>query len=653
MDIVKWKPPHENTIDMVLCRDGDQRGVPKDFARVFLFVSPRKGAYTPFYPTLVFKKEESGSKDERWVYNETGRAGGDGNSKRIRPFDMGLLTKKVSHGSFCPDFDPKFNNSVFTYIRKSELEKYTGKNENGLYKVVECRYDSYVGAKTPIFFEDHQFRAKTKSLFVPCRIREDKDGPNNRFVAQNVFASIYAPVTYKDLVGIKKPFNTVIPSKKKIDENMRRFHNVVKRDMTNAAISDSTNRYGGILVDLATGHGGDINKWVYAYPKIKTVIGIDESENMIHTARFGSERLPGAIKKSHGKKHKYDPYPIPDMHFILGDLRSADIKKTIKDQVHPEIGYKKADNISMHMAIHFMFDKKSSLETFLNNVSSNLSVGGRFYGTMIDADEVHDYLKETIVGSSRGDPLIALVTRRYTGRPKAFGSMIGITRSGSGGGKEIREPLSSIRVLRKYAAKYNLKLVSSIPFREYTSSNAYRPKLGMSHEEKAYSYLFRTFEFVKIRSGSTDSDSLSVSSASGVSSVSSAHSMFTSASPLSKQIMSEVNARRSTSASSSDTPPSGISDSEKMLLPYMPKDIKKALKMDSNRRQLQLYLSLMRIKLATSITRGMFAKMKKDKRFEDEIAFIEHYTDPSKPLDAYFKAYLEKNFKELKSKSSK
>jgi mRNA (guanine-N7-)-methyltransferase len=149
------------------------------------------------------------------------------------------------------------------------------------------------------------------------------------------------------------------------------FHNKIKKDLITFH-----SRQGKRHLDIACGRGGDINKWVDA--KLKFVFGVDVSPNEINFARI---RYKDAL----------DKYKSPITQCEFEATRDIGIRSIEWPIEFPQVKTH-FDSVSCMFAAHYFFVSEYSLDCFFSNVASALKPGGVFYGTLLLAPRVIEFL---------------------------------------------------------------------------------------------------------------------------------------------------------------------------------------------------------------------------------------------------------------------
>jgi SAM-dependent methyltransferase/RimJ/RimL family protein N-acetyltransferase len=170
------------------------------------------------------------------------------------------------------------------------------------------------------------------------------------------------------------------------------FNNYVKEQLLE--------RYRGygpdsVLLDLASGKGGDIKKWC----------------NARYTKVVGIELDPKGVNKANERYLKMRQTCQTDVVFIAGDSsklifpdQEAGLDEDNKRLMNKYVQKNAYDVVSMQFAVHYMFDSKKKLQRFIQNVSDTIKPGGVFIGTTFDGKKVLEKLgANTSINSTNTD----------------------------------------------------------------------------------------------------------------------------------------------------------------------------------------------------------------------------------------------------------
>lgn len=290
---------------------------------------------------------------------------------------------------------------------------------------------------------------------------EYKSGESNfgnaYHVANNNWQSIHNPITENILQGkeeitlemINEESEDVYYNGMKTEsktKSLRDFHNlfVKKLIIDIVALKQPKTK----LIDMAVGKGGDLPKWCLS--KIYAVLGIDLSKDNIYNDKNGAcnrfitsyERnknmpicmfiqgdtsklihngdftkfsenidlkLLDMIKDDEEDKEEEKGQELDEEEeeniskVILNGLMGQGKKENMKYpfiKKHFGIFHDKFDICSVQFALHYMFEDKTKLHSFLSNVSNYTKQGKYFIGTCYDGKKVYETLSEIQQGES-------------------------------------------------------------------------------------------------------------------------------------------------------------------------------------------------------------------------------------------------------------
>jgi cyclopropane fatty-acyl-phospholipid synthase-like methyltransferase len=381
------------------------------------------------------------------------------------------------------------------------------------------------------------------STWKPMRNRTDKTerarkygtfagAVNDITTAERVWLSIKYPVT-KDIISGSKTVND-IPYELQNDDvyyvdndvarentatyRMRIFHNYLKENVLLRGALRVAELSGKKLCDLGCGRGGDIGKYMNA--GIYEVLGLDLFEDNIQNAYL---RLHKRVR-SNGYQRKNDKYRyafVPmDLakHIDLDSIQNKDLKEigyilwgkipsSQVDDVELRPYYAMAkdgfDVIAAQFMVHYFFKDTKTLETFVDNVDQLLKSGGRFIGTCMDGSTVDTLLrKDTNAFRASGNRIIWQITRRYTVGKHDLGQEIDVFVESIG--KTMTEYVCYFELLQAALERKDITLVESQMFSQ-TYERVVSEGVGkvgdairsMTESEKEYSFLNRWFVFQK------------------------------------------------------------------------------------------------------------------------------------------------------------
>lgn len=222
-------------------------------------------------------------------------------------------------------------------------------------------------------------------------------------------------------------------------KSLRNFHNLyVKNALIGFASKKSRPQDRIKLLDLAVGKAGDLSKW--AIHDVYAVLGIDIAYDNIHNPNDGAcsryldsirdntsnvpigmfihgdtsklletgEFSQPSAENSNGKVEfqeaydengeiiqeevvKNDSYNILQSLMGVGTKESASYPFTKKNF---GIFESKFDIVSIQFALHYMFENKRKLHSFLKNVADYTKLGKYFIGTCYDGKKIYQEMKE-------------------------------------------------------------------------------------------------------------------------------------------------------------------------------------------------------------------------------------------------------------------
>ena len=372
---------------------------------------------------------------------------------------------------------------------------------------------------------------------------------NHRSVANNIWRSIYNPVT-KDMITKgsnipnlseeeKKYYNRDVKRDKSITLAMQDFHNKVikNRVLLGSVCNIIKDKQTTIsLLDLACGKGGDLPKW--RDNNITKCVGIDYIQNNIDDDKDGA----CARYKFYKSQSQKQGTPFPKSYFIVGDvgksmtdnnyIQNRDYKELHNllwkpnEQISTNFEKNKFDVVSVMFALHYFFSRKEILDTFIDNVANNLKPGGYFIGCCFDGASIFDKLRKIPKGGSldkmKNGRIMWKIIRNYASTE--------FENNDECLGKSIKVYISSInQVIEEYLVNFDylkLKMAEKglLPvtggeltklnlgnknkesidsFKEIFNQssnkdiNKITSSLNMSEEEKELSFMFKYFIFKK------------------------------------------------------------------------------------------------------------------------------------------------------------
>ena len=285
-----------------------------------------------------------------------------------------------------------------------------------------------------------------KWRWVPLRVRYDKTTEyrngfkqygNAYHVANNNWHSIHNPITERMIrTGLDIPdelgdddvyYNKVTGTTN--TEGLRDFHNLFVKNKLITVISKRDNT----LIDYAVGKGGDFRKWINA--KLSFVFGIDVANDNIEN------HLDGTCARylNYRKKFKIMPHALfvngnSSFNIKDGEALYTEKAKMITKAIFGE-GPKDKDKLgegvykqygkasdgfnisSCQFALHYFFENKKVLNSFLRNISECTKLDGYFIGGCYNGSAIFDALRGLAQGEStsiiQNDKKMWQITKGY------------------------------------------------------------------------------------------------------------------------------------------------------------------------------------------------------------------------------------------------
>lgn len=239
---------------------------------------------------------------------------------------------------------------------------------------------------------------------------------------------------------------------------MRHMLNLMKRLLYERYV-----RRGQAIGDFCCGQGGDLAK--AAHQKVKFYVGIDFSHTALEEAKFRAKNTPH-VKRS-----------IEELMFHAQDLR--------KDVVLIEPSL---DIISCQLALHYIWDSATHIDTFLTSVRGSLQVGGYFIVTILDAEKIpaqgilnHSYIKLTPPQKQKDS--------KYASYRFTFPGLV----------RDVEEYVIPKEDLLAQCATFSLQLVDTFNAREVLSrlKEMHPTKPTLSEDDWVVLDLYRCYAFQK------------------------------------------------------------------------------------------------------------------------------------------------------------
>ena len=371
---------------------------------------------------------------------------------------------------------------------------------------------------------EFSYNESSENKWLPMRIRDNLT-PNDFITATNVWRCIHNPITL-DMISTgniddkENDFNNYYSSKVKRKDKkclpMNDLHSYIKKKL----IVDNTLNDKNFL-DTSVGKGGDLNHWIDA--EVNMLVGIDISHNGL------IDNNNGACNRILNKSAELDNSHIAENYLMIWgdtsknilDCGGDELNKYYLDIIYGNIPLASLSNgklrsfynlgkdtgfdvVSSQFSIHYYFKNEETINTYLNNVSMSLKVGGRFIGTCLNGSTVFEELgpKDTIINEEA--VLCWKITKKYSQTifppdTSSLGMEIDVYNESIG--STITEYLVNYDYLVFLCSKYNLKLIETASFEKMYSTitdSKYGKIKDMTEELKKYSFMNNYFIFEKV-----------------------------------------------------------------------------------------------------------------------------------------------------------
>lgn len=194
---------------------------------------------------------------------------------------------------------------------------------------------------------------------------------------------------------------------------MRRYHNKIKEFLYNKYCKDTTS-----LLELCSGRGGDMHKWIYN--NIQNVIGYDISEKSIEECKRRLETTK--IKND----YKYEFYKLDLTRDDASDIICNTLASSGKDTSTT------VDTVCCQFGVHYFFKSERTLDNIINVLDKTLKSGGHFIVTFMDNKCLDDLFGDKKAVSYEIDnEIVYLLERDSLEIQSNFGNGLKITLNGN------------------------------------------------------------------------------------------------------------------------------------------------------------------------------------------------------------------------------
>jgi hypothetical protein len=283
--------------------------------------------------------------------------------------DEHMAIKKIFMGSI-PDsdyFPVPFHNSLLNNytISKIDLVKFTKDNLDG--KIIEFSFD---------------FSQKNWKFY---KIRNDRQKDflsgnyfgNNYKVAEKTLQSILNPLTLKVLISNYDYLSNESYFQKKSEEEykfVKKFNNFVKKNLIMRFKSKS-------IIDLASGRGGDLNK--YSDASVENLLMLEIDRNSID--EIINRKYNILLNKKFG-----------GLNLIIENMDlNKFYKKNIEQIEKRQLDFLKdnKNNIFCHFAFHYFTENEKMTKNICEFINYYLKPGASFIITILDGSKIYELLK--------------------------------------------------------------------------------------------------------------------------------------------------------------------------------------------------------------------------------------------------------------------
>ena len=308
---------------------------------------------------------------------------------------------------------------------------------------------------------------KEEQKWFPIRTRTDKIDrlgnpmPNFYTIALDIWKAIHFPVTREYLTN----FNyTVFYNTHFKYANLRTFHNKVKTRLYNSK--------GKTLLELCSGKGGDLHKWIHN--DIKKVIGYDISSQ--------------SVTECYKRISQMKPKTSMDLSNYTFNVLDLSKKENLEKIAIPDV-----DTVSCQFGLHYFWDSEEKIREVLKCISRNLKRDGFFIGTIIDDSTLNHWLPKDsqthcIISDSR-EIVYYLSKKTFKNN---FSTQLEMYLAGNNYLSSMsKEYIINFDKLVELAKEYSLELKESVPFSNEKGFES------LEEYEKHISHLYRSFVFQK------------------------------------------------------------------------------------------------------------------------------------------------------------
>ncbi len=469
LTLFKWKPQELNSIDFLVKFDDKinfDKINNKQYKSLKLYVNNKNKA-AEFKPNKYFVKDIHIAN----ILIE--------DNNKIFAYDKTTNRKEEIQNNSIVEFIYNINEHLYYWvpirIRHDKTELYNKGIINRTMNATITAYNIWENMNNPITEKmitsgniEHISNSHHKNNNV--NIEENKDGESK-------------------IITDKSNYYSEFTSKHRYE--YRLYNNFVKKQLIFKSVE---NKPKNRLLDLSSGQGGDMMKWIDSN-NINEVIGIDISKNDIETAKSRYKNYKGgnnvSIEYIWGDSSKL---MFPNYELGLSSTSKNMLKKYIPSKFSFDV-------ISLQFSLHYFFKDSDLFLNLLNNISSNLKIGGYFIGTCFDGNKINTLLKDNNEHVEYlNDKILFKIEKQYNNDNLIFNKSKGnfglpIDVFIESIGKSITEYLVNFDFFENILTKkMGFKKIYIKNFKDFYK--LYGKKL--SAEEKNLSYLNNAFIFEKV-----------------------------------------------------------------------------------------------------------------------------------------------------------
>jgi hypothetical protein len=448
---LKWKPPHENTIDflVVVDRERNKDGTPTALDAIGTKYREDSGQTVRYKTLRLFV---GSNKDQAFADPRRTVTAGE-------PLPMSLDEGEWREVEFRPT-DPRDPMAAICYVGVGEGAADPARATTAAVALdtdmdfIRCTRTGDIIQSDMIVEMAYHPERTPGWRWEPTRVRHDKTERwlaqqaghgrkggtmNADWVANSIWNTLHNPVT-EEMVRSGKTVHCAAPAALVAQPSLRRapardlmkaqclrnFHDYVKKTV----LYGPTLKAGVSLCDLAMGRGEDIAKWI-AGP-VSFAFGCDVDGAKLNDPVEGAyRRLMDKMIALGGRE------AVPPMIFAQADaarrLTTGDAAMTEDDRTLLQQMAAKApfDVVSCMFALHYMFRDENTLAGFLMNLADTVKVGGYFIGCAMDGDAIARLFTggSNSVSGRDGATDAWLMTKRYG---SGIGSIVPPSAAGLG-----------------------------------------------------------------------------------------------------------------------------------------------------------------------------------------------------------------------------